>query len=109
MIRQTDSTSTRSSYPWRASETGLYLASDRDLEPMWSIAPAQALLGLDGVFLHRDGLREYWMFSIFFDTDFTVSVARMAARDGVLTDSRDPRGARYVGDQGINRTCCDQG
>ena len=70
VIRQTDSTSTRSSYPWRASETGLYLASDRDLEPTWSIAPAQALLGLDGVFLHRDGLREYWMFSIFFDTDF---------------------------------------
>ena len=70
MIQQTDSTSTRSSYPWRTSETGLYLASDRDLEPTWSIAPAQALLGLDGVFLHRDGLREYWMFSIFFDTDF---------------------------------------
>ena len=33
---------------------GSVLASDRDLEPTWSIAPAQALLGLNRVFLHRD-------------------------------------------------------
>ena len=48
---------------------GSVLASDRDHEPTWSIAPAQALLGLDGVFLHRDRQWEYWMFSMFLDTD----------------------------------------
>lgn len=88
--------------PLTAVGTGRYrtashdLVSDRDLEPSWSIAPAEAVLVFDGVFLHRDELRPYWAFSIFLDTDVAVGVARMADRDGGPRDPLDPRVARYV-------------
>jgi hypothetical protein len=68
---------------------GSVLASDRDLEPMWSIAAAQGVLVIDGVFLNRDRQRDYWTFSIFLEDSVSRSVvAGRTARDDVPVDSR---------------------
>jgi uridine kinase len=44
-------------------------------------APPDAILVLDGIFLHRDELRDAWDYSIFLDVPFDVSIPRGAARD----------------------------
>jgi hypothetical protein len=59
---------------------GSVLASDRDLEPMWSIAAAQGVLVVDGVFLNRDRQRDYWTFSIFLED--SVSRVSCCGEDG---------------------------
>jgi uridine kinase len=59
------------------------------------------------VFINRDRQWEYWTVSMFLDAARQVSVARMAARDQVPVDSRDPRVARYVGAQRINLASCN--
>lgn len=46
-----------------------------------SEAPANAILLLDGIFLLRPELIQYWDFSIFVNVDFDVSVSRALARD----------------------------
>ncbi|MDQ2749168.1 MAG: hypothetical protein M3Y44_06545, partial [Actinomycetota bacterium] len=45
---------------------------------------------LDGLFLHRDELAAAWDFSIFLDVAFSVSVARMAERDGTTSGPAPP-------------------
>jgi uridine kinase len=55
---------------------------------------ADAVLVLDGLFLHRDELWTYWDFSIWLEAPFTVTAARMARRDGTSPDPSDPSMAR---------------
>jgi uridine kinase len=57
--------------------------------------PSSILL-LDGIFLHRSELLGYWDLSIFLRTDFTVSAARRASRDGSSPDPAAPSNLRYV-------------
>ncbi len=66
--------------------------TDAALEPPPVRAPAGAVLVVDGVFLHRDGLAAYWDFSVYLQVDLAVSLARLAARDG--TPDPDPRYVR---------------
>ena len=75
------------------------VATDQILDPPWLVAPAETVLIVDGLFLHRDELVGAWDFSIFLDVPFQVSVARMAERDGSHPDPADPSLARYVGGQ----------
>jgi thymidylate kinase len=51
---------------------------------------------LDGLFLHRDELRRQWDFSVVLEVPFSVSVARMARRDGSHPDPTHPSLQRYV-------------
>jgi uridine kinase len=63
-------------------------------------APTAALI-LDGIFLHRPELRDYWDISIFLTIDFKNSLPRGAQR-GTNFDGRDPESPahrRYVGGQ----------
>ncbi|MCK1390747.1 uridine kinase [Bradyrhizobium sp. 1] len=62
-----------------------------DLEAL----PSSVLL-IDGIFLHRPELLAYWDASIFLRTDFAVSVARCASRDGSSPDPAAPSNRRYV-------------
>ncbi|MCC9146433.1 MULTISPECIES: uridine kinase [unclassified Arthrobacter] len=72
------------------------LAADAVLDPEPVPAARDALVLVDGMFLHREELKGSWDFSVFLDVPFDVSAARMARRDGV----RQPAGAqRYVGGQ----------
>ncbi len=62
------------------------------------VAPPGSILIVDGLFLHRPGLREVWDDSIFLRVAFTVSVPRGAAR-GPGFGSPDPQAAsnrRYI-------------
>jgi uridine kinase len=79
----------------------------RDM-PMVEELPVEpgTVLIFDGVFLHRPLLRDCWDISIFLDVPFTMSVPRMAARDGTPADPDDDANRRYVdGQRHYLRTC----
>jgi uridine kinase len=72
-----------------------------DLEAL----PSSILL-IDGIFLHRRELLGYWDASVFLRTDFAVSNARCASRDGSSPDPAAPSNRRYVEGQRLYlRTC----
>ncbi|WP_154795297.1 uridine kinase [Occultella kanbiaonis] len=85
--------------------TGWYCPAVYDLESERSItaesefAPPDAVIVVEGLFLHRDELVPVWDASAFLDVPFTVSAARMAARDGSNPDPEHPTMRRYVGGQ----------
>ena len=61
-------------------------------------APRDAILLLDGIFLHRPELFGYWDFSMFLDVDFSISIPRGAQR-GAGYGSPDPvaeSNSRYI-------------
>jgi uridine kinase len=60
-------------------------------------APDDALVLVEGTFLHRDELVGLWDFSVFLDVSFDEAARRMSARDGLAPD--DPRHQRYAGAQ----------
>ena len=62
-------------------------------------APSDALVVVEGMFLHRDELAPYWDASIFLDVPFTETAARMAVRNGSNPDPEHPTMRRYVGGQ----------
>jgi uridine kinase len=83
-----------------AGTTGFQLAAfdvvrDAPVESQWVTAPLDAVLVVDGVFLHRPQLRDLWDWSIWLDVPFDVSYARMALRDGCDPDPDAPSNARY--------------
>ena len=68
--------------------------------------PPQAVVVVEGMFLHRDELCTWWDMSIFLEVPFSVTVPRMAQRDGAPTDPEDPAWRRYVEGQGIYLSAC---
>lgn len=83
------------------------VTTDEVLHPACRIAPAGAVLVLDGLFLHRDELAEHWDVSIWLDAPLTVTVARLAARDGSSPDPEDPSLRRYIDAQRHYLSTCD--
>ena len=69
--------------------------------------PPQAVVIVEGMFLHRDELVERWDVSIFLDVPFSVSVRRMAVRDGTHPDPAHPTMVRYVEGQRIYLARCE--
>jgi uridine kinase len=63
--------------------------------------PVPGVLVFDGIFLHREELREYWDYSIFLDVDFLVSVPRGASRGRGNPDPHAEVNRRYVEGQGL--------
>ncbi|CCH27772.1 uridine kinase [Actinosynnema sp. NPDC047251] len=70
--------------------------TDRPVEPTWALAPRDAILVVDGIFLHRPELRPCWDYSVFLHVDFTVSLGRAAARGDLDPDPAAPANRRYV-------------
>lgn len=83
----------------RYRPAGHSLVSDAVLSPPGLPAPANAVVLVDGLFLHRSELAAEWDFSVFLDVPFPVTAARMALRDGTPPDPDDPAMSRYVGGQ----------
>jgi uridine kinase len=69
-------------------------------------AESPSILIVDGIFLHREELKDYWDFSIFLDVNFKISVARCAQRDGTNPDPDDSSNRRYVEGQKIYLSRC---
>ncbi|WP_434992209.1 uridine kinase [Arthrobacter sp. Ld5] len=59
-------------------------------------APPDALVLVEGMFLHRDELRAFWDASVFLNVPFTETAARMATRNGSNPDPEHPTMRRYV-------------
>jgi uridine kinase len=83
-----------------AATTGFQLAAfdvvrDAPVESQWVTAPLDAVLVVDGIFLHRPELRDLWDWSIWLEVPLEVSYARMALRDGSDPDPDAPSNARY--------------
>ena len=83
-----------------AGTTGFQLAAfdvvrDAPVESQWVTAPLDAVLVVDGIFLHRPELRDLWDWSIWLDVPFDMTFARMALRDGSDPDPDAPANARY--------------
>ena len=72
------------------------LAGDRVLHPAPEVAAPDAVLIMDGVFLHRDELADVWTFSVFLDVPFDVTARRMAVRDGSPPDPEHASLRRYI-------------
>jgi uridine kinase len=77
------------------------IVAANDLEAL----PTSILL-LDGIFLHRPELLAYWDASVFLRTEFAVSVARCASRDGSSPDPAAPSNRRYVEGQRLYLRSC---
>jgi uridine kinase len=58
-----------------------------------------AVVVVDGLFLHRPELRSFWDLSVFLEVPFEVSVRRMATRDGSDPDPDADSNRRYVDGQ----------
>lgn len=99
--------------PWRSGPGSTYrvavhdVDSDRALDLPSAVVPAGGLLLVDGIFLQRDELRAHWDLAVFLDVPFTVSVSRMARRDGSADDPEHHEQARYVEGQLIYLDTCD--
>lgn len=82
---------------------GHRLDTDAVLSPPRLPAAANAVVLVDGLFLHRDELAADWDFSIFLDVPFAVTAARMARRDGPsalqMPGSQHRATDRYAGGQ----------
>ena len=73
--------------------------SDQTVPAEILLAPSNALVVVEGMFLHRGQLVSYWDASIFLDVPFTETAGRMAVRDGSNPDPQHPTMRRYVGGQ----------
>ncbi|WP_429387400.1 uridine kinase [Paenarthrobacter sp. TE4293] len=69
------------------------------VKPNRQLAPENALVVIEGMFLHRDELASMWDYSIFLDVPFAETAKRMSLRDGGSPDPDHPSLQRYVGGQ----------
>lgn len=61
------------------------------------LAPeAEQILIVDGIFLHRPELRDWWDWSVFLRVPFETATRRCADRDGSDPDPESDRNDRYV-------------
>lgn len=72
---------------------------DRSIRPQPVRAHPDAVVVLEGMFLHRDVLVHHWDASVFLDVPFTETARRMSTRDGSNPDPEHPSMRRYVGGQ----------
>lgn len=83
------------------------VATDTPLDAGYETAPADAVLVVDGIFLHRDELAWCWDYSVFLRVGFDVTFARMSRRDGSPADPAAPRNRRYRVGQQLYLDACD--
>lgn len=68
--------------------------------------PIDAIVIVEGMFLHRDELVDRWVWSVFLDVPFTETARRMAHGDGTHPDPEHPTMRRYVEGQRIYVAAC---
>ncbi|MFT4228663.1 MAG: uridine kinase [Microbacterium sp.] len=71
------------------------LARDAPVAAQWVTGPRDAVLIVDGIFLHRPELCGLWHWSLWLDVPFDVAYARMALRDGCDPDPLAASNRRY--------------
>jgi uridine kinase len=98
--------------PLRSGGSGLYrwgaVDLDRDvrleIEPLRG--PDDAVVLVEGIFLHHDELQHWWDFSLWLEVPFEESARRMILRDGFSEDADDRKVRRYVDGQQLYFDTC---
>ncbi|WP_051516102.1 hypothetical protein [Candidatus Blastococcus massiliensis] len=91
--------------PLAADGDGLYRsasfdrATGRTHEPAVRQAPPDALVLVEGTFLHRDEVVSFWDHSVYLDVPFEETERRMARRDGLTPGAVHELMQRYTGAQ----------
>jgi uridine kinase len=80
--------------------------TDTRLDAPVEEVPVDAVVIVEGMFLHRDELAEVWDWSVLLEVPFTESVRRLAQRDGSHPDPEHPSMRRYVEGQRIYLKSC---
>ncbi|WP_238164185.1 AAA family ATPase [Kribbella pittospori] len=83
------------------------LSTDQILDLPYQVAPPGAVLVVDGLFLHRNELKNAWDLSIFLDVPFNITIQRMSHRDGTNPDPNHPTVRRYVDAQHLYFKTCN--
>ena len=81
--------------------------TDAEVSTPFEEAAPNAVLLFDGVFLLRPELAARWEISFFLDAPFTVTIPRMAARDGGSADASAAENRRYIEGQQLYLKQCD--
>jgi uridine kinase len=68
--------------------------------------PVDAVVIVEGMFLHRDELADRWNWSVFLDVPLAETARRLAQRDGSQPDPEQPTMRRYVEGQRIYLATC---
>jgi uridine kinase len=68
--------------------------------------PRDAVVIVEGMFLHRDELAGRWDLSVFLDVPFHETARRMAERDGSSPDPEHPSMRRYIEGQQYYLSAC---
>jgi uridine kinase len=89
-------------YRWGATD----LERDVRLELDPAGAPDDAIVLIEGIFLHRDELAHRWDLSVWLDVPFDETARRMALRDGVSDDPDGLRARRYIDGQRLYFAAC---
>ncbi len=79
---------------------------DAPVEAPVEQVPLDAIVVVEGMFLHRDELTDRWDWSVFLDVPFTETARRMARRDGSHPDPAHPTMRRYVEGQRLYLAAC---
>ncbi|WP_375389493.1 AAA family ATPase [uncultured Amnibacterium sp.] len=98
--------------PLRADGPGFYRwgATDLDRDVRLDLvpveAPGDAIVLVEGIFLHRNELVRWWDYSLYIDVPFEESARRMAVRDGLPAAADDLHVRRYVDGQKLYFEAC---
>lgn len=80
--------------------------TDASIDAPFEEVPGNAVVIVEGMFLHRDELVDRWDWSVLLDVPFAETARRMARRDGSHTDPEHPTMRRYVEGQRIYFAAC---
>jgi uridine kinase len=80
--------------------------TDQPVDASVEEVPRDAVVIVEGMFLHRDELKDRWDWSVFLDVPFLETARRMAQRDGSHPDPEHPTMRRYVEGQRVYLATC---
>lgn len=89
---------------YRCGSTDLERDVHLELEPLQ--APDDAVVLIEGIFLHRDELKQWWDYSLWLEVPFEESARRMIERDGFSKDTDDRKVQRYIDGQRLYFEAC---
>jgi len=90
----------------RYRPASLDLQRDQRITPELLVTEEGTVVVVEGLFLHRDRLRERWDYSVFLDVSFEVTAQRMSRRDGTPADPGHQGIRRYLEGQRIYFRSC---
>lgn len=87
------------------------LAAEAPVSSPWLVAPDDAVVIIDGLFLHRrefatSRTRKVWDYSVWLDVPFEEAYRRLHDDEGFSADPRDPSNARYYEGQLLYQREC---